>query len=207
MPMVSAPPGRLSTTTDCPSWRASSGATRRVTLSVALPAACGTTKRIGRSGYSAAAVAAKKKASRENQRAMVFPASSLRRELRAHFAALVAVAVHVDIQVARLERIHLRRGELAPVRHGIGVAALGERNDHRTVLALGALVDVRHRALHALGADAAADRAVLGDAEAARALAVALRGRHFLGTGEVHLHGAASRHPVGHLVAHPGTSR
>src|SRR5256885_3075686 len=48
MPMVRAPPGRLSTTTDCPSWRASSGATRRATLSVALPGACGTTKRIGR---------------------------------------------------------------------------------------------------------------------------------------------------------------
>src|SRR5258706_8444054 len=55
MPMVSAPPGRLSTTTGWPRNFAISGATRRAMLSVALPAACGTTSRIGRSGNSAAA--------------------------------------------------------------------------------------------------------------------------------------------------------
>src|SRR5258706_6988933 len=58
MPMVSAPPGRLSTITGCPSSRAMPGATSRAMLSVALPAACGTTRRIGRSGNSALANAA-----------------------------------------------------------------------------------------------------------------------------------------------------
>jgi hypothetical protein len=48
--MVSAPPGRLSTTTGCPRLCAMPGATSRAMLSVALPAACGTTKRSGRSG-------------------------------------------------------------------------------------------------------------------------------------------------------------
>src|SRR5258706_12947570 len=55
MPMVSAPPGRFSTTTGCPSGRDISGARIRATVSVALPAACGTTSRRGRSGYCAAA--------------------------------------------------------------------------------------------------------------------------------------------------------
>src|SRR5215213_3713850 len=53
MPTVSAPPGRLSTTTGWPRIFAISGATRRAMLSVALPVACGTTRRSGRSGNSA----------------------------------------------------------------------------------------------------------------------------------------------------------
>src|SRR5688500_19262367 len=58
MPMVRAPPGRLSTITCWPSIFDSSGATRRAMLSVALPAAWGTTRRIGRSGNSANAACA-----------------------------------------------------------------------------------------------------------------------------------------------------
>src|SRR6185295_2512383 len=58
MPMVSAPPGRFSTTTGCPSGRDISGARMRATVSVALPAACGTTSRSGLSGYCAAEPAA-----------------------------------------------------------------------------------------------------------------------------------------------------
>src|SRR6185295_13391843 len=57
MPMVSAPPGRFSTTTGCPSGRDISGARIRATVSVALPAACGTISRSARSGYCAAAPA------------------------------------------------------------------------------------------------------------------------------------------------------
>src|SRR5688572_24444180 len=60
MPMVSAPPGRFSTTTVWPSAFVSSGARMRATVSVALPGAWGTMKRIGRSGYCAAAPAAAK---------------------------------------------------------------------------------------------------------------------------------------------------
>src|SRR5262249_42045651 len=54
-PSVSAPPGRLSTTTCCPISLPSSAPRMRATVSVALPAACGTMSRTGRSGYSAAA--------------------------------------------------------------------------------------------------------------------------------------------------------
>src|SRR5581483_7967296 len=54
-PMVSAPPGRSSTTTCWPSSGDNSAASNLAMLSVALPAACGTTKRIGWSGNSAAA--------------------------------------------------------------------------------------------------------------------------------------------------------
>src|SRR6185312_8943127 len=53
--MVSAPPGRSSTSTVWPSSGPSTAASRRAALSVALPAACGTISRIGRSGYSARA--------------------------------------------------------------------------------------------------------------------------------------------------------
>src|SRR4051812_20599838 len=55
--MVSAPPGRSSTTTCWPSSGVSSAASNRATVSVALPAACGTTNLIGWSGYSAARLA------------------------------------------------------------------------------------------------------------------------------------------------------
>src|SRR5687768_16684369 len=167
MPMVSAPPGRFSTTTLVPSCLPSSGASRRATLSVALPAACGTIMRIGRSGYCAAALPAKTSSARAA--ASFFKGSGL--QLAAHFAALVLGGMHVDVRLPGLERLQLRRRKLAPGRHAVGVAALGERHDDRPVLALGALVDVRHRARHALGGDAAADCAVLGDAEAAAARA------------------------------------
>src|SRR5262245_60720807 len=61
--MVSAPPGRLSTTTCCPISLASSAPMMRATVSVALPAACGTMSLIGLSGYSAAALVANAQAS------------------------------------------------------------------------------------------------------------------------------------------------
>src|SRR5688500_17321890 len=53
--MVSAPPGRLSTMICWPSSLPSSAPRMRATVSVALPAACGTISRTGLSGYSAAA--------------------------------------------------------------------------------------------------------------------------------------------------------
>src|SRR6185312_1701571 len=53
MPSVSAPPGLSSTITVPPSAGPSSAARMRATVSVALPAACGTISRIGWSGYSA----------------------------------------------------------------------------------------------------------------------------------------------------------
>src|SRR5688572_28652554 len=148
-PMVSAPPGRFSTTTLVPSWRPSSGASRRATLSVALPAACGTTRRIGRSGYCAKATCA--------TAAQMAIASNFMSglQLRAHFAALVAVGVDVHVQHALLQILDLRGRELAARRHAVGVALLVERHDHRAVRALGAAMDVRHRALDVLGGDAA----------------------------------------------------
>src|SRR5687768_6704914 len=154
MPMVSAPPGRLSTITAWPSSRARAGATMRAMLSVALPAACGTTRRRGRSGNCAATGHA---APRARSKTKCF---RLRLQLPAHFAALVLGGVHVDVQVACLQVLQLLRGELAAGRHGIGVAVLLERDDHRAVGALGAAVDVRHGAGDVLRGDAAADRAV-----------------------------------------------
>src|SRR5688572_26732325 len=198
MPMVSAPPGRFSTTTLAPSCLASSGASRRATLSVALPAACGTIMRIGRSGYCAAALPARTSSARAAAR--WFKGSGL--QLAAHFAALVLGGMHVDVSLPGLERLQLRGGELAALRHAVGVAVLGERHDDRPVLALGALVDMGLGARHALGGHAAADGAVLGDAEAAAARARSAHRRHFLGAGQVHAHRAAARHPGGHLVAY-----
>jgi hypothetical protein len=73
--MVSAPPGRFSTTTCWPSSWLSTAPISRAALSVALPAAWGTTRRIGWSGYSAKAgvsvVAASAAASRRER--MGFP--------------------------------------------------------------------------------------------------------------------------------------
>src|SRR5262245_4316123 len=134
MPMVSAPPGRLSTTTGWPSSFESAGPTMRAMLSVALPAACGTTRRIGRSGNCAAAGHAAPRA-RRNTRCF-----RLRLQLAADLAALVLVAVDVDVQVAGLEGLHLRRVQLGAGRDGVGVAVLGHRHDHRAVGALGGLV-------------------------------------------------------------------
>ena len=61
--MVSAPPGRLSTTICCPISLANSAPRMRATVSVALPAACGTISLIGLSGYCAAAPVANAQAS------------------------------------------------------------------------------------------------------------------------------------------------
>src|SRR5437879_3537392 len=62
-PMVSAPPGRLSITICWPSSLPSSAPRMRATVSVALPAACGTMSLTGLSGYCAAAPWAKAHAS------------------------------------------------------------------------------------------------------------------------------------------------
>src|SRR5688572_26672696 len=115
MPMVRAPPGRFSTTTLAPSWRPSSGASRRATLSVALPAACGTIMRIGRSGYCAPAPPA------ETSKATVSRSLiALGLQLAANFAALVGGGVHVHVQVAGLEGLHLGRVQLGAGGHGVG---------------------------------------------------------------------------------------
>ena len=62
-PRVRAPPGRLSITICCPSSLPSSAPRMRATVSVALPAACGTMSLIGLSGYCAAAPVANTQAS------------------------------------------------------------------------------------------------------------------------------------------------
>src|SRR6185503_3731827 len=117
MPMVSAPPGRLSTITGWPSSFDSAGPTRRAMLSVALPAACGTTRRIGRSGNSAAALVAARLSRNRKGRSMRIgrmvpplglPVLLLRVELAANLAAFVRGAVHVDVEAAGLEGRHLR---------------------------------------------------------------------------------------------------
>src|SRR5216110_1740195 len=125
MPTVSAPPGRLSTITAWPRAFAISGATRRAMLSVALPVACGTTRRIGRSGHSARAAPAATRNSRGNHRLMASRnATGLRLELGADLAALVRGAVDVHVQLAVLERLHLLWRELLALGHGVGVALL-----------------------------------------------------------------------------------
>src|SRR5687767_10838843 len=193
MPMVSAPPGRLSTTTAWPSSFASAGATMRAMLSVALPAACGTTRRIGRSGnWARLGAAASHAAPRATSKAGSF---RLGLHLAAHFTALVAVGVHVDVQVARLEILQLLRRELAAGGNAVGVALLLERHDHGAVGALGAAMDVRHGALDILGRDAAADGAVLRHAQGARARAGHVERRYFLASAEVDVHRAAAGHP------------
>src|SRR3954468_15030467 len=114
MPMMRAPPGRLSTMTGWPRNLAISGATRRAMLSVALPAACGTTRRIGRSGNCAATGCAAPRASTRTTRNF-----RLRVQLAADLAALVRCAVHVDVEAAGLERRHLRRVQLGIGGHGV----------------------------------------------------------------------------------------
>src|SRR5688572_24047552 len=201
MPMVSAPPGRLSTTTAWPSSLASAGATMRAMLSVALPAACGTTRRSGRSGNCAATGHA---APRARTRTKCF---RLRLQLAAHFTALVAVGVHVDVQVARLEILQLLRRELAAGGNAVGVALLLERHDHGAVGALGAAMDVRHGALDILGRDAAADGAVLRHAQGARARAGDGERRYFFASAKVDVHRAAAGHPRGRIVPIRGAGR
>jgi 8-oxo-dGTP pyrophosphatase MutT (NUDIX family) len=104
----------------------------------------------------------------------------LRLQLAAHLATLVGVAVHVEVRVAGLEFLQLVRRQLGTGRRLVGVAILRERNDDRAVGARGALMDVRHRSLDARGRHAARHRAVVGDGDGARALAVGLDRRHFL---------------------------
>src|SRR5207244_21241 len=101
-------------------------------------------------------------------------------QLCAYFAALVLRAVHVDVQVAGFQRLHLGIGKLLAIGDTIGVAVLRQRDDDGAVLALGPLMDVRHHALHPFGGDAAGDSAVLGDTETAAALRLRAHRRHFL---------------------------
>src|ERR1044071_7143882 len=153
MPMVSAPPGRLSTTTGWPRNFAISGAMSRARLSVALPTACGTTRRMGRSGYCAAHghAAPRARTARRYFRLLL--------QLGADLAALVLGAMDVHVQVAGLQGVHLRGVQLRAGGHAVGVAVLRERNDDRAVLAGRALVDVRHGPVDAGGGHAAAHRA------------------------------------------------
>src|SRR5689334_11690237 len=129
MPMVSAPPGRLSTTTGWPRNFAISGAISRARLSVALPTACGTTRRMGRSGYCAALGHAAPRASTARRY------FRLLLQLGADLAALVLGAVDVHVQVAGLQRIHLRAVQLRAGRYRVRVAVFGEGNDYRAVRA------------------------------------------------------------------------
>src|ERR1044071_9790374 len=203
MPMVRAPPGRLSTTTFCPSCLLNSGARVRETLSVALPAAWGTTSRIGRSGYCALALPAAASSARCSR----IDFKSLRGELAAHFAALVGGGVDVDVQAAILERFHLRVVQLGAGGHGVGVAALRERDDDRAVLALRALVDVRHGALDAGGGDAAAHRPVRLHLDGAATGSLDARRRDFLGPAELHADRAAPGQPARSIVLVGGAGR
>src|SRR5688500_10592726 len=191
MPMVNAPPGRLSTTTFWPSCLESSGARVRATLSVALPAACGTTSRIGRSGYwAAAAPAATSRAA----------ASPLRLQLPTNLTALVARGVDVHVETAVLEGLHLCFVQLGAGRNGVGVAALGEGSGDRAVLALGRLVDVRPRAIDPGRGDAAAHCAVGVHPDGSAAAAGGADGRNFLGSAQLDADRAATGHPGGCLV-------
>src|SRR5213083_858340 len=121
-------------------------------------------------------------------------------ELAPDFAALVLAGVDVHVSVAGFERLQLRGSEFGSGGRDVGVAVLGERHDHRAVLALRALVDVRRRAGHAGGGDAAAHGAVRADAEAAAAGTRGGYRRDFIGAAERHARRAAARHPVGHHV-------
>src|SRR5690606_34531686 len=108
-------------------------------------------------------------------------------ELRPELAPLVLRAVHVHVEIARLVRLHLRFRELRARRHAVGVAVLDERDDHRAVLPLGRLVDVRGGALDSLRGDAPAHVAIGVHADGAGAGGGGGHGRDFLGAGEAEL--------------------
>src|SRR5690349_6861811 len=88
MPSVSAPPGLSSTMMVPPRMGAISAARMRATVSVALPAACGTIRRIGLSGYSANAVAGSAPIAQANTNApnsrfmVILPTCSCRKPIR-----------------------------------------------------------------------------------------------------------------------------
>src|ERR1700688_1984983 len=81
-------------------------------------------------------------------------------EHAANLPALVGRAVHVDIELAGLEGLHLRRIELGIGRHLVGIAVLDQLDDHGAVLARCGHVNMSHGSVYAVGADAAADAAV-----------------------------------------------
>ena len=164
----------------------------RAMLSVALPAACGTIRRSGRSGNCAAEGHAAPM-SRRN-------AKSLRGGAARALPNFVGVGVHAHVEVALLQIFQLLFRELAARRHGVGIAVLVERNDDRPVLPLAprwmcAIVPCTSRR------NAARDRAVLRDAEAARTGARSAHRRNFFGAGKLHADRAAARHPGRNGVA------
>src|SRR5688500_16122481 len=68
----------------------------------------------------------------------------LRLELAANLPAFVCRTVHVHVQIARLEALVLRIGQLRARGHAPDViGCLHERNDDRTVLACGSFVNMR----------------------------------------------------------------
>src|SRR6185503_16951070 len=64
-------------------------------------------------------------------------------QLGPDLAPRIGRRVHVDVQVALLERLVLRVRELGARRYREAIAALGERDDDAAILARGRLVDMR----------------------------------------------------------------
>src|SRR5437870_10526481 len=105
----------------------------------------------------------------------------LRLELPADLTALMLGAVHVDVEIAGLERRILRVGQLRSGRDGPSiVAGLGERNDDGAVLAGGAVVNVRHRPGHASGCHVTAHGLVVTNRDRATARPRRRDGRYLL---------------------------
>src|SRR5579859_3396597 len=79
------------------------------------------------------------------------PRCQLRLQLPADFAALVRIAVHIDVEVAGLVSLELIIVELGACRHGpLVVAFLGQGNGYSAILSWCRLVNMRHRAFDAL---------------------------------------------------------
>ena len=109
-------------------------------------------------------------------------------QLSAQLSARIRGTVHVEIEVAGLERFHLIRVEFRSAGCLVHVTVFSEWDDHRPVLAGGSDVDVRRRPLYALGHDTAGHRAVIAN----RDLAFATRGRcnrrHLVRAGKFERH-------------------
>ena len=92
--------------------------------------------------------------------------------------------MHVDVEIAGLERLHLRLVQFGRRRRRVRITVLDQGNDHRSVGAAGTLVNVGHGALDAGRSDAAFDGPVWRDREAAAAGAGRRGRRNFLGTAQ-----------------------
>src|SRR5262245_47194549 len=146
MPMVSAPPGRFSTTTGWPSDFAISGASMRATVSVALPAACGTMSRNGLSGNCAAAGAGRNSAAAQASNSPAAAFTGLALEAGAHEFLAVVALLALGLLVAVLHPVLLRLLLLG----GAGILAL-QAGAHRLLALVALLVaHLRVAVLHAL---------------------------------------------------------